>query len=90
MPVFSIGRLALVHVGKPSSPLGYPVGYELMPGDNAMSLLLPDDPAQRQGGITDYHIGSRPFTSFHDSNFFLLTSTTASKVCGPFSTTWCN
>ena len=25
-----------------------------------MSLLLPDDPAQRQGGITDYHIWVTP------------------------------
>jgi primary-amine oxidase len=36
--------------------MGYPVGYELMPGDNAMSLLSPDDFPQRRAGFTDYQL----------------------------------
>jgi hypothetical protein len=31
------------------SPLGYPVSYELMCGENAMSLLVPEDYPQRRG-----------------------------------------
>ncbi len=42
-------------------PLGYPVGYELMPGDNAMSLLLPDDYPQMRAGFTDYHVWVTPY-----------------------------
>jgi primary-amine oxidase len=38
------------------NPLGYPVGYEIMPGDNAMSLLLPEDYPQRRAGFTDYQL----------------------------------
>jgi primary-amine oxidase len=38
------------------SPLGYPVGYQIMPGDNAMSLLLPEDFPQRRAGFTDFHL----------------------------------
>ena len=43
------------------SALGYPVGYELMPGDNAESLLLPDDLAQRRGTFSDYQIWVTPY-----------------------------
>jgi len=38
------------------SALGYPVGYEIMPGENAMSLLSKDDPPQRRAGFTDYQL----------------------------------
>jgi primary-amine oxidase len=41
--------------------LGYPVGYELMPGDNAMSLLVPEDYPQKRAGFTDYHIWVTPY-----------------------------
>ena len=40
---------------------GYPVGYEIMPGDNAMSLLAPDDPPQKRAGFTDYQIWVTPY-----------------------------
>jgi len=41
--------------------LGYPVGYELMPGENAMSLLVPEDYPQKRAGFTDYHIWVTPY-----------------------------
>ena len=43
------------------SALGYPVGYELIPGSNAMSLLVPEDYPQRRAGFTDYHIWVTPY-----------------------------
>lgn len=43
------------------SPLGYPVGYELMPGDNAMSLLVPEDYPQKRAGFTDYQVWVTPY-----------------------------
>lgn len=43
------------------NPLGYPVGYELMPGDNAMPLLSPDDYPQKRAGFTDYHVWVTPY-----------------------------
>jgi primary-amine oxidase len=43
------------------SPLGYPVGYELMGGDNAVSLLLPEDYPQKRAGFTDYHVWVTPY-----------------------------
>jgi primary-amine oxidase len=41
--------------------LGYPVGYEVMGGDNAMSLLSPDDYPQKRAGFTDYQIWVTPY-----------------------------
>lgn len=38
------------------NPLGYPVGYQIMPGENAMSLLLPEDYPQRRAGFTDFQL----------------------------------
>jgi primary-amine oxidase len=43
------------------SPLGYPVGYELMGGENAMSLLVPEDYPQQRAGFTDYQVWVTPY-----------------------------
>ena len=43
------------------SPLGYPVGYEVMGGDNAMSLMVPEDYPQKRAGFTDYHMWVTPY-----------------------------
>jgi primary-amine oxidase len=43
------------------SPLGYPVGYELVPQENALSLLLPEDYPQKRAGFTDYQIWVTPY-----------------------------
>jgi primary-amine oxidase len=43
------------------SPLGYPVGYELMGGENAMSLMVPEDYPQRRAGYTDYQLWVTPY-----------------------------
>jgi hypothetical protein len=40
---------------------GHQVGYEIMPRDNAMSLLLPEDYPQRRAGFTDYQLWVTPF-----------------------------
>ena len=41
--------------------LGYPVGFEVMGGDNAMSLMVPEDYPQKRAGFTDYHIWVTPY-----------------------------
>lgn len=43
------------------NPLGYPVGYEIMPGENAMALMLPEDYPQRRAGFTDYQLWVTPY-----------------------------
>ncbi len=43
------------------SALGYPVGYELMPGDNAMSLMATEDYPQKRAGFTDYQVWVTPY-----------------------------
>ena len=42
---------------------GYPVGYEIMPGDNAMSILSPDDPPRQRAGFTDYQLWVTPYAT---------------------------
>jgi primary-amine oxidase len=41
--------------------LGYPVSYELMPQENAMSLMLPEDYPQLRAGFTDYQVWVTPY-----------------------------
>jgi primary-amine oxidase len=41
-------------------PYGYPVGYEIMPGENSMPLLLPEDYPQKRAGFTDYQLWVTP------------------------------
>jgi primary-amine oxidase len=36
--------------------LGYAVGYAIMGGENAMSLMVPEDYPQKRAGFTDYQI----------------------------------
>jgi primary-amine oxidase len=43
------------------SPMGYAVGYEVVPGDNAMPMLVPEDYPQRRAGFTDYQLWVTPF-----------------------------
>src|SRR5262249_7343501 len=45
------------------SAFGYPVGYEIMPGDNAMSLLSPDDPPEQRAGFADYQLWVTPYAA---------------------------
>jgi primary-amine oxidase len=40
--------------------VGYPVGYEIMAGENAISLLLPEDYPQRRAGFTDHQLWVTP------------------------------
>jgi primary-amine oxidase len=42
-------------------PLGYPTGYEIMPGGNASSLLDPDDTAQKAGAFSNHHLWVTPY-----------------------------
>jgi primary-amine oxidase len=41
-------------------PLGYPTGYEIMPGATAKSLLAPDDPAQKLGAFSGHQFWVTP------------------------------
>ncbi len=43
-------------------PVGYPVGYELMPGHNAMSLLAPEDFPSRRAGFAAYNLWVTPYS----------------------------
>ncbi len=43
------------------SRLGHPVGYEIIPGHDAMPLLHPDDYPQRRAGFTEYEVWVTPF-----------------------------
>lgn len=43
------------------SPLGYPTGYEIMPGATAKSLLAPEDPAQKLGAFSEHQFWVTPY-----------------------------
>ena len=59
----SMEKPALWRVVNPAvkNPLGYPVGYEVKPGHNAMSLLSDDDYPQRRAGFTRHHLWVTPY-----------------------------
>ena len=42
-------------------PLGYPTGYEIMPGQTAASLLDPEDGAQRVGAFSTHQLWVTPY-----------------------------
>ncbi|HEY1422197.1 MAG TPA: hypothetical protein VGF20_02000 [Candidatus Acidoferrum sp.] len=42
-------------------PLGYPTGYELMPGNTAASLLDPDDGPQKVGAFSTHQLWVTPY-----------------------------
>ena len=42
-------------------PLGYPTGYEIMPGHTAASLLDPEDGAQRVGAFSTHQLWVTPY-----------------------------
>lgn len=42
-------------------PLGYPTGYEIMPGETAVSLLSPDDWPQRRAGFSAHQLWVTPY-----------------------------
>ena len=44
-------------------PLNYPVGYELMPGATAKSILSPDDPVQRIGAFSEHQFWVTPYAA---------------------------
>ncbi|WP_158791225.1 hypothetical protein [Granulicella sp. L60] len=41
--------------------LGYPTGYEIMPGATAVSFVSPDDPAQRVGAFSAHQLWVTPY-----------------------------
>jgi len=41
-------------------PLGYPTGYEIMPGATAKSLLAPDDPPQKLAAFSEHQFWVTP------------------------------
>jgi primary-amine oxidase len=43
------------------SPLGYPTGYEIAPGHNAISLNSDDDYPQRRAGFINHHLWVTPY-----------------------------
>jgi primary-amine oxidase len=59
----NMGQPEIWRVINPSvkGPLGYPVGYEIMGGENAMSLLVPEDYPRQRAGFTDYQLWVTPY-----------------------------
>ena len=56
--------------------LGYPTGYELMPGANAASLLDPEDGPQKVGAFSAHHLWITPYApdELYASGMFPTTS----------------
>jgi primary-amine oxidase len=56
-------RPAIWRIINPSvtGPLGYPVSYQIKPGGNAMTLLLPDDWAMRRVAFANHHLWVTPY-----------------------------
>ncbi len=60
-----------IHLERPSmwlfinpsvkGPLGYPTGYEIMPGATAKSLLAADDPPQKLGAFSEHQFWVTPY-----------------------------
>lgn len=42
-------------------PLNYPVGYEVMPGATAKSLMAPEDPVQKLGAFSEHQFWVTPY-----------------------------
>lgn len=60
-----------------TGPLGYPTGYELMPGTTAASLLDPDDGPQKVGAFSTHQLWVTPYRV--DERFAAGVYPTASK-----------
>jgi len=58
-----LDRPAMWHFVNPNvkGPLGYPTGYELMPGTTAASLLDPDDGPQKVGAFSAHQLWVTPY-----------------------------
>ncbi len=41
---------------------GYPTGYEIMPGETAVSIVSPDDPAQQVGAFSEHQLWLTPYS----------------------------
>jgi primary-amine oxidase len=76
-----------IHLDKPTmwhfinpnvkGPLGYPTGYELMPGATAASLLDPEDGPQKVGAFSTHQLWVTPYKA--DERFAAGVYPTASK-----------
>jgi primary-amine oxidase len=58
-------RPAMWHFMNPShhGALGYPSGYEIMPGPTAISFVSPDDPAQKTGAFSEHQMWVTPYNA---------------------------
>jgi primary-amine oxidase len=61
--LINLAKPALWRVVNPAvkDSLGLPVSYQLAPGYNIMSLLLPDDYPQLRAAFTQYHVWVTPY-----------------------------
>ena len=75
----SLSKPAMWHFINPNviGPLGYPVGYELMPGATAAPLLDPDDGPQKVGAFSNHQLWVTPYKV--DERFAAGVYPTASK-----------